>query len=134
MCSVKVDVVGVDPLAAVENLEGDDVVDVVGAAELGGVRCPGGPEVLGPVLGGVRAGGAVGVLPLGGVVAPEREREVFLLPRQGGKKSCELGVLRAPLALVGGAGGGAVGSGKALKLLRRPREHPVAAFCEEPRQ
>ena len=38
MCSVKVDVVGVDPLAAVENLEGDDVVDVVGAAELGGVR------------------------------------------------------------------------------------------------
>lgn len=109
MCSVKVDVVGVDPLAAVENLEGDDVVDVVGAAELGGVRRPGGPEVLGPVLGGVRAGGAVGVLPLGGVVAPEREREVFLLPRQGGKKSCELGVLRAPLALVGGAGGGAVG-------------------------
>ena len=32
MCSVKVDVVGVDPLAAVENLEGDDVVDVVGFA------------------------------------------------------------------------------------------------------
>ena len=90
MCSVKVDVVGVDPLAAVENFEGDDVVDVVGAAELGGVRCPGGPEVLGPVLGGVRAGGAVGVLPLGGVVAPEREREVFLLPRQGGKKSCRV--------------------------------------------
>jgi hypothetical protein len=46
VCSVKVDVVGVDPLAAVENLEGDDVVDVVGAAELGGVRRPGGPEVL----------------------------------------------------------------------------------------
>jgi len=42
-------------------------------------------------------------------VAPEREREVFSLPRQGGKKSCELGVLRAPLVLVGGAGGGAVG-------------------------
>jgi hypothetical protein len=31
VCSVKVDVVGVDPLAAVENLEGDD--DVVGAAK-----------------------------------------------------------------------------------------------------
>jgi hypothetical protein len=28
-------------------------------------------------------------------VAPEREREVFLLPRQGGKESCELGVHRS---------------------------------------
>jgi hypothetical protein len=27
VCSVKVDVVGVDPLAAVENLEGDDVAE-----------------------------------------------------------------------------------------------------------
>ena len=67
MRSVKVDVVGVDPLAAVENLE-EHVL--VGAAERGGVRCPRGPEVLGPVLGGVRAGGTVGVLPLGGVVKP----------------------------------------------------------------
>jgi hypothetical protein len=37
VCSVKADVVGVDPLAAAESLEGDDVVDVVGAAELGAV-------------------------------------------------------------------------------------------------
>jgi hypothetical protein len=39
--SVKADVVGVDPLAAVESLEEHGLVE---AAERGGVRCPRGPE------------------------------------------------------------------------------------------
>jgi hypothetical protein len=52
-------VVGVDPLAAVVDEEDYGRAAVVGAAELGGVCRPGGPEALRPVRGEVRAGGAV---------------------------------------------------------------------------